>query len=331
MVFNHTGRLLKHEFTISNKKLELVHTFCYLGFDIKTSGVVSAAIDTLCEKANKAMRPLKGVISRFNIPVKTSIQLFHTYIAPILLYTSENWLALSDKTLNNFAEKTICIDTATKKPYILHRQFLKYIIDTSRSCPNLAIYGETGELPISLKAYKLMLKYWQRVSNLPNDTLVKMALLENIQLRTNWIMTIEKLLNCLKLTDTIENTNKFNKTADINIKNLFINYWGEAIRDQSLSRLEFYSRIKETPSFETYLDLPKFEHRKTIAKLRCSDHALEIEKGRHRKTNRENRLCKACEMGEIETEDHFLTKCKLYEDLKIKHNINISYITAQEI
>ena len=58
--------------------------------------------------------------------------------------------------------------------------------------------------------------------------------------------------------------------------------------------------------------------------LRGSDHALEIEKGRHRKTNRENRLCKACEMGEIETEDHFLTKCKLYEDLKIKHNININ-------
>ena len=82
-----------------------------------------------------------------------------------------------------------------------------------------------GKLANYLKAYRLILKYWQRVSNLPNDTLVKMALLENIQLRTNWIMTIEKLLNFLKLTDTIENTNKFNKTADKNIKNIFINYW----------------------------------------------------------------------------------------------------------
>ena len=78
MIFNYSGKLLKQDFFIDNKRLELVHTFCYLGFDVKTSGVVSAAINTLYEKANKAMKTLLGAISRFDLPIKTSIKLFHT-------------------------------------------------------------------------------------------------------------------------------------------------------------------------------------------------------------------------------------------------------------
>ena len=86
-------------------------------------------------------------------------------------------MVLSDKSIRNFTHKTIFTDIDIKKPDVLHRQFLKYIVGTSKSCPNLAIYGETGEIPLSLKAYRLMLKYWYRVKNLPNETLVKMALL----------------------------------------------------------------------------------------------------------------------------------------------------------
>ena len=88
--------------------------------------------------------------------------------------------------------------------------------------------------------------------------------------------------------------------------------------------MEFYSKIKEEFKFETYLELPDFELRKTIAKLRCSDHALEIEKGRHRnETDRNTRLCKVCDKGEIETEEHFLNSCELYENLKITHEIPV--------
>ena len=47
---------------------------------------------------------------------------------------------------------------------------------------------------------------------------------------------------------------------------------------------------------------------------------MEIEKGRHKKIPREGRLCIVCKDKEIETEDHFLTKCKFYDNLKIKHN-----------
>ena len=136
-------------FIINDIKLEQVQTFCYLGFEVKASGVVSFAAKTLYDKANKAMRPLMGVISRFNISVKSSLQLFHSYISPIMLYTAENWMTLTTKKLQTFSNDTIFLNTFNDKSDTLHRTFLKYILGTSKSCPNMSVYGEIGEIPPS--------------------------------------------------------------------------------------------------------------------------------------------------------------------------------------
>ena len=64
--------------------------------------------------------------------------------------------------------------------------------------------------------------------------------------------------------------------------------------------------------------------RKIIAKVRCSNHCLEIEKGRHRNIPREERWCNMCTDKVTEDEIHFLTKCKSYDHLKIKHQITTS-------
>ena len=60
---------------------------------------------------------------------------------------------------------------------------------------------------------------------------------------------------------------------------------------------------------------------KIITKFRCSHHTLEIEKGRHNKIPREERVCNVCDCKETETEEHFLIKCKFYEKLKSKYQI----------
>ena len=73
------GKLIKTNFTINNEVLEPVQTLCYLGFDIKSSGIVTHAMNSLYDKAYKAMRPLRGVIAKFNIPVKIHI---HIHIYP---------------------------------------------------------------------------------------------------------------------------------------------------------------------------------------------------------------------------------------------------------
>ena len=193
MVFNQSGRLEKHIFTINKDPVENVSSFCYLGFDVKSSGTVKHSMNILNDKAKKALRPLLTAIVRFKIPVETSIRLFHTYISPILLYNVENWSVLTDKIIQGFNNSSVFLETLTSKVDLVHRKLLKFALRVSKSCPNLAVYGEAGETPLSFKGYRITLNFWHRVTNLSDTALVKKAMLENIKLRTNWIMTIEKL------------------------------------------------------------------------------------------------------------------------------------------
>ena len=317
MIFNKTGKFIKHTFTIEGKILEPVHSFCYLGFDINASGTTHSTINSLFDKAKKAMRPILNAISRFNMPAKVSLKLFHTCIAPIMLYNVENWAVLSNKKLKNCTINTF-LEMDDAKANNLHRKFLKFILGVSKSCPTLTLMGETGELPLMLKGFRLMIKYWFRVSNLPNTTLAKKALLENVSLHTNWVATIEKLMSCFNLTNSIETSNILDRVTVKSIKSSYIKYWGTKVISNT-GRLEFYKKIKKDFGFEDYLTLPTFKERKTINKLRCSNHGLEIEKGRHQKTPREDRKCKLCSSGNIETEEHFIFHCNLYDNLKTNY------------
>ena len=166
-----------------------------------------------------------------------------------------------------------------------------------------------------------MIQYWYRVTNLPDENLAKKALLENISLKTNWIMTIENLLNIFKLSDPTQYAKKLKYIAKSSIHDVFVEYWKNNISTNK-GRLEFYSNCKYAFKLEEYLCIPSFEKRKAIAKLRCSDHALEIEKGRHKKIPREARLCKLCTRGNIETEEHFLFECTFYDDIRTKVNFD---------
>ena len=65
-----------------------------------------------------------------------------------------------------------------------------------------------------------------------------------------------------------------------------------------------------------------FELRRSIAKLRCSSHTLEIEKARHTKKPRNERVCPVCDLNEIETEEDFLIKCPFYKDLREKYHMS---------
>ena len=170
---------------------------------------------------------------------------------------------------------------------------------------------------------RLTLNFWHRVTNLPNTSLAKKTLLENIALRTNWIKTIEKLINTLNLADKIGNHLKFKKATKLSLENGFKKWWKKALDDPSISRLLFYRKIKSEFGMENYLKIPGFQQRRHISKLRCSDHALEIEKGRHKKGNTRTlaneRICTLCKIGQVEDEEHFLLKCDAYKSLRTKH------------
>ena len=331
MIFNKTGKLIKRMFKIGGENLEPVRTFCYLGYDINASGANNTVIANIYDKASKAMQPLLRTAARFNLPVKTMIRLFDAYISPIMLYNVENWGELSKKKLQNFTTETFWNDIMDNKASVIHRRFLKFVLGVTKSCPNSAVMGDTGELPLILKGYRLMLQYWHRTNNLPNETLVKHALLENIRLKTNWITTIEKLINVFNLSNSIGSAGKLKRDAKNSIHASYVKYWKNNLTGSSKGRLEFYCKLKDTLKFEDYLNTLDFHKRKFVAKLRCSDHELEIEKGRHKNIDRQERVCEMCTMGKIESEEHFLFECPFYGDIRITTNFNCTMSNLFEV
>ena len=173
-----------------------------------------------------------------------------------------------------------------------------------------------------------MLNYWIRLTELPDDCLAKIALREHAILRTNWIKTIEHLIRTLDLNEQSATENVFKRFSKGRIQQYFETSWANGLSQPDHPRQEFYKLIKEDLSPAKHLDLQQFDIRQVISKIRCSNHTLEIEKGRHRAIHvpRENRLCIQCDEGAIEDELHFLLECKTYEPLRLSFSMNCQNI-----
>ena len=85
---------------------------------------------------------------------------------------------------------------------------------------------------------------------------------------------------------------------------------------RSNRKLQFYSTDESSSS---QLELIKnVNHRQSVAKLRCGNHDLKIETGRHciPKIPENIRICPHCSSNEVENETHFVFHCNLHEQIR---------------
>ena len=319
IIFNKSGRKYKEEFTLNGTKLETVQSYTYLGVEMTACGSFSLATRELNNKARKAMIPLFKTIAQFRIPFTRGINLFRTYVEPILLYNAENWACLTSKEITNCKKDNsllhkIALDAP---PTTCQLKFYKYMLGVGTNSPNLSVLGEVSEHPLKHKAHLSLLKYWNRIKDMEEDTLVKKAYHENIALNTNWCQTVQVLNASLKLNQGTIPEDKFTSISKLNMRNSFKTFWREEI-DKQPPRKKFYAQTKENFRKEIYIDTLPFKDRQRISKLLCSNHNLEIEKGRHTNpiTVKALRICKMCTSGAIEDEDHFLNTCPAYTKLR---------------
>jgi len=132
------------------------------------------------------------------------------------------------------------------------------------------------------------------------------------------------------LADKIGNHEKFKKATKYAMEDTYRKCWTISLSDPTLARLLFYKKIKTEFKMESYLETLGFENRRVIAKIKCSDHALEIEKGRHKNKPRHERICTMCHIGHVEDEEHFLFSCKAYNALRVNYNLQ-HLIEAKEL
>ena len=99
-----------------------------------------------------------------------------------------------------------------------------------------------------------------------------------------------------------------------NMQDLYSNQWLTAINVKSDNKLRCYANFKTEFKLENYLLMLPAKSRRSLTKLRISNHNLAIETGRYTKpkTTPDERKCPFCYMNFIEDEYHFLLVCPFY-------------------
>ena len=322
IVFNKAGRLVNTELFYKGMKLEIVKSYTYLGIDITASGTFSPAIKELTMKAKKAMIPLYRLIKQFQIPFGKSLKLFRTYIEPILLYNAENWSTFTEKQIEKCKNnhRIIYENAVATQTTVTQLKFLKFILGVGKQCPTLGVLGECAQVPLTMKGQVAMLKYWNRISRMGEEVLVKKAYLENIAMNTNWCQTVQILNAAHKLNTRPLTMIEYHRTAPCRSSENWKAYWKNSVSAQitGSGKLGMYARLKSEFQRDPYLDLPTFEKRQVITKFICSNHSLYIETDRHRdrESSRAIRTCQVCTRGAIEDERHFLIEFPVYETIR---------------
>ena len=89
MIFNTPGKFFKEYFTLNGNTLDPVQSFCYLGFDVKCSGIVTHARNILNDKGNKALKPYCLLLFE-DLTSRLKLQLdFLTLSCPQSFYTMQ--------------------------------------------------------------------------------------------------------------------------------------------------------------------------------------------------------------------------------------------------
>lgn len=338
--------------TLNGRPIERVSSYCYLGIIISSNGKFKQAIDSLSHKGLGALFDLRKTVDRRFINTKSHDQLFNTLVSPILTYGCQVWLPASSfmGTLIKHFQQDGNLDKAisliASQPYEkVHLRHIKYMIGTNRRSVNATAWGETGKYPLFVNCIRLCINYFKRISNFPKDNFARAALSDQIRHNLSWFNNIKGIIECFD--DVSQQSYQVSNNPDTNslllsdlsspniisenIRNKFISSWKSVINTSS--KLDFYKTVKSEFAWENYLtNVSNFNERRSMSRIRCSSHTLNIEVGRYSNIARSQRTCDYCTRNNqitcIEDENHILHNCPLGSNVRDEFYQAISDINS---
>ena len=212
-------------------------------------------------------------------------------------------------------------------------KFIKFILGVGKQTPNMAVFGEAAVLPLLMRAHIAMLKFWNRIRNMEDNTLVKLAYKENLETNSTWCKTIQILNASFNLHTRDWSPAEFPNAVKKKIKTDFTAHWKTRIGNPDIEKkLSLYAKVKKDFSIDAYLGMPSFKSRQIITKFLSSNHRLRIETGRHTDptTPRKDRLCQLCDMNKVEDESHFILECPTYDSIRRESAIQFENYSSPE-
>ncbi len=257
--------------------------------------------------ANAAGRALGAVIGKTRclkeLGFKTYNKLFETGVLPILEYGSEIWGYRLYKCSEGIQEKAI-----------------RYFLALHRFTPIPELRGEVGWMSTRGRRWIGMVRFWNRLIKMTETRLNHIVFKWDYTLSNhndNWSSELRAILSTFNMPHIFD-------------QKCFCNLDLLKQKCREYDKEEWLNQIQQKPKLRTYIlfkslletefyvtCLPKSQ-RSVFSKLRCGVLPLKIETGIFNAIDRENRICEFCSLNEVEDEQHFLCRCTLYNDLRVK-------------
>ena len=198
------------------------------------------------------------------------------------------------------------------------------MLGVKRQTSTLAVLAECGRFPLHIRQQFSTIKYFCRLSTLPESHILKKCLNNQAKLsnqgQDNWYTKVKSILqNHGTETNPLlssKNSQKFLNSFKMKLYDSEKTRILETLADsEQQPKLRTYKLFKTDYRIENYLvaGLPKKSINK-IARFRTSSHNLHIETGRYKRppTPETQRICAKCNSGEVEDEFHCLMVCSKY-------------------
>jgi len=235
-------------------------------------------------------------------------------------FEAKNFLLYNNKATSDI--QSSCYDSTFEK---VQTNFCKFVLNISKFASNHAIRAELGRYPLSVQTNLTMIKYWYRLENLNDNSLLSSCFKVCKNNNHEWYLNIKNFLNKNGLGYITDNCNQVSINSIINnlkkaLEDQYIQQWDNRARNcDKLNML--YKFKKNSYKKSTYLEtIADIEVRKKITKLRlgCSN----LNSHRFYSVNNSNK-CIYCE-DSIENVEHFLLDCKEYAPIRNEFMLNIN-------
>ena len=209
---------------------------------------------------------------------------------------------------------------------------LKQVLGVNKYTSDLAVRLECCRSPIILFCISMMYKYFIRIWDMPNNSILHIYFITDQKLfkdkSKSWFSNLARI----NYLSNIHNEEPIAYTSFVqHLKDYFVNQTecqlNKIRNDVTDSKLVLFSNVLDMKGIPNYLKL--FSDKaitREISKFRMSAHYLNIERGRYTKsmTPRNDRICP--HFTSVETETHFFTECQRSKSLrnKIFESFNIN-------
>lgn len=204
----------------------------------------------------------------------------------------------------------------------------RFYLCVGKYTPNAAVLGDMAWTPVDILQWDHIIRQYRRLCKMNNNRINKRVFLwAEHGLKANWNHSVRKKL---KDCDLEEHGNINNNIHTKNLVRLLrekqleiykIRWYTDINRISSqrgngLNKLRTYKKFKTSYTVDAYVKciMPR-AHRSALAKFRSGTAPIRLETGRYVGLPVENRTCFNC-VGNVETEEHVLLDCPLYDDLR---------------